>query len=446
MWAVLFLFSLGDVESAVFESIIETNKRGFAFLGKFAFGHQPKGDVGEIRIELETMDFLPPDHSVLDVLLYDDEDYSWSNVYDRDGYKKGMTCEQMRRFAKNWDKKKDKIEGPDWQMQMDGLKFMNKSVLIKEATRDRFWYVAVANCHHFEMLEYEISFTNLIGTHWNKQFSVDEQGLLVAYIFAAVVVTALSVAAVFSTIKVYKNDKYCHHLLKLTVGSLLLECFSIILWCVHLDAFSHNGIGHPKLTGVADGVEILATTVLMMLLLLLAQGWAIRSTRMTRGKLLLTCCSVYFIFKLTILIWSKVGENPAAVYNPTFLRVMEYLVDLSWVAFSTVFWIMLYHSFKEEKGDGKKWLFGKLGLFFGPWMIAMPLTTLLTLDVAPWAREKSVRCTHLALIQVGYGALVWLMWHTRVADYFETSVPVIAYDRVTSNPLADLHLDDGFDL
>jgi len=241
--------------------------------------------------------------------------------------------------------------------------------------------------------------------------------------------------------RIWSKDNYVHHILKILNIALFAQWLSVLVNCCHYMVFGKDGKGLPTSSHFATSIDAFATTVFMFMLLLLAQGWTIKTTRLTGRNFILGCCASFLILRWVVLIYSITIEDPAATEVPAFYQFMLYLTTIVWLGFAGAFCVLTYRSWKGEPVEDKKTLFKRLGIVYGVWIISLPLTVLITLDVAPWARDKAVFYTHLLLTQAAYAVMILLMWHSRVGDYFETSVPVVAYDRVNSHALADMEIN-----
>jgi len=414
-----------DVESRV----------GFAFVGKFVFTNDPQSwlGVGTVMINLTREEAFSHGFPPMNVLLYDDEDYSWPSIYDR-GYK-DMPCGDMVKKATNWLGAEGRGEWTvDWS---GGQKEVSLFSAISEELRTRTWYVALANCEPFEGIHARVEFKNTRYSPGNQQFGADELGLDTLFILACVLFWVLLGINLFSLVKVWQREHYIHHVLKIFTFSLVLQLAAFQLHAYHWGTYATDGMGHEDWDDIADVVHLCAQVSLMFLLLLMAQGWTISSNRLTGRNFIFGSCILFFTLKLVLEMWAAILEDPAATKQPITYDVFSLVLTVIWLVFGFYFGYLLITSFTEESNPTKRLLFRGLGIVYGPWMLGHPVVILLSMFISAWVRDITIRTTSVSISIIGYAVMVFLMWHTRVSSYFETSVPIINYDRVIAASMAD---------
>jgi hypothetical protein len=427
----------------VFAKVVEldvSSRTGFAFVGKFVFtnDHTSWNTIGTIMVNLTMDETFPHGFPPMNVLLYDDEDGGWPMIYDR-GYK-DIPCPDMLVRAVTWQKE---LGHAEWTIDWSDKKEVSLFTGISEKMRTRTWYVALANCEPFEGVHARIEFKNTRYSPGNQQFGADEVGLDTLFILASVAFWILLGLNLFSLVKVWQREHYIHHVLKIFTFSLVLQLAALQIHVIHWSTYAVDGQGHPDWDDIADVFHVCAQVSLMFLLLLMAQGWTITSNRLTGRNFIFTCCSIFFALKLLLELWTAVLEDPAATEQPFVFDAFSLCLTIMWLIFAFYFGYLLIHSFTEESNPVKRSLFKGLGIVYGPWMVGHPGVILLSMAIAPWLRDVVVRTTSVSISTIGYAVMVFLMWHSRVSGYFETSVPIINYDRVLASSLADEGDNDG---
>jgi len=309
--------------------------------------------------------------------------------------------------------------------------------------RARTWYVALANCEPFEGVHARIEFRNIKYSPGNQQFGADEVGLNTLFILASVVFWTLLSLNIFSLVKVWQREHYMHHVLKIFTFSLVFQLAAVQTHAYHWSTYAVDGIGHEDWDDIADIFHLCAQVSMMFLLLLMAQGWTINSNRLTGRNFIFGCCAAFFTLKLLLELWTAVVEDPAATVQPFVYDIFSLALTIMWLIFAFYFGYLLIHSFTDESNPVKRGLFRGLGIVYGPWMMGHPGVILLSLAIAPWLRDVVVRTTSVCISTIGYSVMVFLMWHSRVSGYFETSVPIINYDRVLASSMADEADNEG---
>ena len=175
---------------------------------------------------------------------------------------------------------------------------------IYQKARPRTWFVALgdADCYGFEDISFKLTFQNSGGA-WKREFGVNEQGLNLLYGIFLLAYLGL-IGLQFYSRSMYR---YYHHLPKLLMTVLTAEGFSCFLFTIHFLTYTFDGEGLPLIKFFAECAQAFSKLVLVLLLVLVAQGWTVvraevQYRRVTVGMMLgLTFAT------LVLLIW---GEYP----------------------------------------------------------------------------------------------------------------------------------------
>lgn len=157
-------------------------------------------------------------------------------------------------------------------------------------------------------LQYDI---NLVNVHPNDsaahpltfQYPYDQQNLLEMYlIFMLVYIVLLPM-------QIYAVRLQKHPVTRLFTLSLLSEFVSLALITAHLIRYAANGVGEPNMQAAGDVLDILSRTTFMLILLLLAKGWAVTRQQISRtGWIILMSIWVpYCAFHVFLYIWDRVS-------------------------------------------------------------------------------------------------------------------------------------------
>lgn len=172
-------------------------------------------------------------------------------------------------------------------------------------------------------LQYDI---NLVNVHPNNfaahplsfQFSYDQQNLLEMYfIFMLVYIVLLPM-------QIYAVRRQKHPVTKLFTLSLLSEFVSLALITAHLLRYAANGVGEPNMQTAGDVLDILSRSTFMLILLLLAKGWAVTRQQISRTGwiIMMSIWIPYCAFHVFLYIWDRVRQY---LYN----LMIDYLIRLS---------------------------------------------------------------------------------------------------------------------
>ena len=107
---------------------------------------------------------------------------------------------------------------------------------------------------------------------------------------------------------------------------LLLPFSALAFICLHYGLFAANGQGIIILSVLGEVLEIISQSLFMLLLLLLAMGWAITRQELNCKILLFGLWTTYTILSCLLYVWMKVRNLPKNDYwNADMSHMTEYL-------------------------------------------------------------------------------------------------------------------------
>ncbi|XP_011180193.1 integral membrane protein GPR180 [Zeugodacus cucurbitae] len=303
---------------------------------------------------------------------------------------------------------------------------------ISEVTEPRFWYVALTACYrnrttckwqaydhlksHNE-LNYDIY---VVNTHPNNsaahpltfQFSFDQQNLLEMYMIF------LLVYMVLLPVQIYAVRLQKHPVTRLFTLSLASEFVSLAFITVHLIKFALNGVGMPNMQTAGDILDIFSRTTFMLILLLLAKGWAVTRQQINRtGWIILMSIWVpYCAFQMFLYVWDKTEVDIIS-------DIDEYQTWPGWIvlilrtSFMTWFLYELRNTMKYEHSTKKLDFLLHLGASSLVWFIYLPIVAIVALQVSPMWRYKLLLGITNSADCLAYCVMTGLLWPNRSGQY-----------------------------
>lgn len=100
-----------------------------------------------------------------------------------------------------------------------------------------------------------------------------------------------------------------HPVTKLFTASLCIEFISLWLILIHMIRYASNGVGNESIKIMGDIFDIFSRVSFMLILLLLAKGWAVTRQQISRSDwiLLLSIWIPYCGFNVFLYIWNRVS-------------------------------------------------------------------------------------------------------------------------------------------
>ncbi|XP_018798933.1 PREDICTED: integral membrane protein GPR180 [Bactrocera latifrons] len=303
---------------------------------------------------------------------------------------------------------------------------------ISEVTEPRFWYVALTSCYrnrttckwqaydhlksHYE-LNYDIY---VVNTHPNNsaahpltfQFSFDQQNLLEMYMIF------LLVYMVLLPVQIYAVRLQKHPVTRLFTLSLASEFVSLAFITAHLIKFAINGVGMPNMQTAGDILDIFSRTTFMLILLLLAKGWAVTRQQINRtGWIILMSIWVpYCAFQMFLYVWDKTEVDIIS-------DIDEYQTWPGWIvlilrtSFMTWFLYELRNTMKYEHSTKKLDFLLHLGASSLVWFIYLPIVAIVALQVSPMWRYKLLLGITNSADCLAYCVMTGLLWPNRSGQY-----------------------------
>jgi hypothetical protein len=318
----VILVSQSGVEAKVKDAQV-SSENGFAYVAKFTFdvtGTNPPGcytptEIAPPQSAQVTFEVGNPVSGLsgMQLYLFTDEADSWPAVWrPRPGECHQRTAifggrfEGQRTGHVPCDGKINITSGDRWAPPVlaPGSPFTFTRVIHVNA-RPRTFYVALGHvdCTPFTDISIKVTLQNP-GDSWHSEFGVNEQGLNTLYLVFFVAYCVLCGLQLYSS-KLYRLN---FHLPKMLTKVLLIEWISTVLFCAHFLTYTSDGVGWPLAKFFAEVLQALSQLVMLLLLVLLAQGWTIVRQEVQQKELLKVMICVLGLSTFLILLW---GEYPA---------------------------------------------------------------------------------------------------------------------------------------
>ena len=191
--------------------------------------------------------------------------------------------------------------------------------VIQDLSQPRFWYVSLVACYrdvssnctwkpYEEDVELDFNIWLVNGNPYSKnqnpleyQFSFDNQDTVEIYLVFLICYLCLT------PLEIYAVNRQKHPVPKLFTVGLLFGLTGVFFNVVHCLKFAFDGEGVNS-AAIAGGVlDILSQTLLMLLLLLLAKGWAITHKELTWKPVIFSIWAMYGLVHVLLYVWNLVS-------------------------------------------------------------------------------------------------------------------------------------------
>ncbi|XP_075212644.1 integral membrane protein GPR180 isoform X2 [Lycorma delicatula] len=302
------------------------------------------------------------------------------------------------------------------------------TINVTDLKEPRFWYVSLVACyrnmttcewHHLDeeaVLEYDIWLVNgnPNASSFNPlvyQFSFDRQNTMLLYL------VFLLCYLVLVPLQLYAVMRQHHPVTRLFTLSLLLEFVGLIFNLTDVIKFSLDGIGFHRLAIAGDILDILSRTTFMLLLLLLAKGWAVTRMELTWKPLVFTVWIVYGVVHILLYVWNMTEVDIIE-------DIDEYQTWPGWLILvlrcQIIVWFLLElrTTMLYEHNAKKLHFFLHFGASALVWFIYLPIIALIAMQVPAFWRFKLLLGITYSADCLAYCVMAHLLWPTRSEQYF----------------------------
>jgi len=360
----------------------------------------------------------------IQIWLFDDEDASWPAVY-----KKDIVCEKARSKSKTCNTgqpcTKCEVDAP---VSVDGkFRCTLNQQKITEGSRPRYWFVVLGKCDTGKTIpadvSYGVHFVQALRSDWNKEFGKNWMGLQTFFVLFFVLYV-IFVAVHFSGVyKLRAKLEFMHPMVQLFALVVALQFVMILLSLVHYGGFVSNGKGYPGVLETSEICDAVVRVLFVLLLILLAKGWAISGNELTQKWLIIGGCITFLVIHVVIVLLEYAVKDDADTSQGAGVIFMHIVLLIGWLCFGGLFSYHIYKSYKQEDNPVKAVLYRNLALVYVPWMLAYPFTTLLVFFLPDWQRGRILVMVDVTFNTVAYFVLSFLLWPSRAEEYFCISTP-----------------------
>ncbi|CAG9578901.1 unnamed protein product [Danaus chrysippus] len=311
--------------------------------------------------------------------------------------------------------------------------------VIQNNGQPRYWYVSIVSCyldeetcswHHYsgapskdnttltdipQTLEYDFWLVNgspnlSIYNSMLYQFSFDRQNTLELYLMFWLCYIILL------PVQIYAVRTQRHPVTKLFTSSLVLEFIALCFNVLHTVKFAADGEGFEGLSVAGDILDILSRTLFMLLLLLLAKGWAVTRLELTYKPLVFGVWLVYGVVHILLYVWNTtevdiIEEIDEYQTWPGWLVLTLRVVIMSW------FVLELRNTMMYEHNMPKLNFLLHFGASSLVWFVYLPIIALIALQISPLWRFKFLLGITYSADCLAFCVMAHLLWPTRSEQY-----------------------------
>ncbi|KAK8748789.1 hypothetical protein OTU49_015993, partial [Cherax quadricarinatus] len=315
---------------------------------------------------------------------------------------------------------------------------------IQDVNNPRFWYLSLVGCMRNSSCEWQHVATplhveydlNIVNGKPNAadhnpfeyHFSFDKQDTVEIYL-----VCVLFYGCVLVPLQVYAACRQIHPITRLFTATLVMQLAGLLFDTLHLLVFSFDGEGSEGVNIIGDLFNLLAQSLFMMLLLLLAKGWAITRMMLSHRLLLFLLWGLYSILILTLYFWNMMEVDVIE-------DIDEYQTWPGWLTLALRVLIMVWFLFElrntmtYEHNSNKLHFFLHFGAASLVWFIYLPVVALIALQISPLWRYKLLLGFTYSADLLAHSFMTYMLWPERSEQYL-----LLAYEADLSNELDEFN-------
>ena len=207
----------------------------------------------------------------------------------------------------------------------------------------------------------------------------------------------------------------------LTIG-IMGEVGAWLLSMMHFASYGSDGIGVLSLYITGSIFDLVGDLVIILLAILIAQGYARNSMSLTQTKLTFSFLGVVLVIYVAMDIWSSTsigGPKVQFLYDtaPGVIVLVLRLLLFAYFAYS------IYISVKAEKRKQKVDFFVVFGIAFAVWFLYLPIFVLIALAAPNYHRELFVTAISMVVDFVAWSSLTVLLSPKYIYKFFVVKDP-----------------------
>lgn len=203
---------------------------------------------------------------------------------------------------------------------------------------------------------------------------------------------------------------------KLIAVIVLLHTLGCLCATIHYSSFASNGVGLNGFLVVADLLDTVAQAVMMVVLILLAQGWCVTSATV-RDPMASRCVAVIVaLIYTTLFFWRVLGESRESTlyYYESVPGVLALIIRMFFCAY---FGLSLRITWREETNPKTRNFYLIFGGLYFLWFIVLVFIVLIAAATPPVYRERTVETMYTLQNWIASAVLV-LLFHPFIANRF----------------------------
>ena len=320
---------------------------------------------------------------------------------------------------------------------------------VRDVQRPRFWYLSFIACYrdHCEWLpsnysnvkiDYDIWLVN--GNPSVKEFNPLEHHF--SFEFHDVLEIHLAAFVIYLFVFIlwlYVFNTQRHLVTKILFVCVSGEIFGVFLKLIHVSVFASNGVGVDWLGKLGTLLDLATQCLFMLLLILLAKGLGIITDVVRLKSIIFSLWAVYTLFNIFLYIWNLLEIDNIISNTYEWQTIPGYTTLGLRVVVMFVFLYELRETFGGYRNLDDNPFIIHFGAFYLVWFCYLPVLAIITTQVSPLWRYKTIISINYAVDVLAYLVLIHLLWPSSSILYLVNGDrPLVTYDLEITGLLDDM--------
>jgi hypothetical protein len=248
------------------------------------------------------------------------------------------------------------------------------------------------------------------------QVTYDRQTLFFLYLFFGIVWLVGLAVNVYSSVALARRGAF-HPIVRLFTATIVVFECSLITQFIHHAVYAQNGIGLPGLEGFGLFLDLVSDIIFMLLLVLLAQGWAVSRQGIEHRFAMLGGALLFLVLDIILMFCMYFAISPASTAF-LFVTAPGIMLLVLRIAILAAFIVLSVRSAMTELDATKKRFYVTLGGVYSVYFVSLPVVALISAVLPAYISYKITMWIYTFIKTGAFGTMLYLLLPSKAEKYF----------------------------
>jgi len=280
-----------------------------------------------------------------------------------------------------------------------------------------FFAFAAPNCQALHDVNYRMN-VQRIDSPWSAEFGLNQTGLNTLYVVFFPLYVILMAMHLYSVRRLTATRPIVHIVLKTFTMTLFIEFLSTVGHLIHYLAYTTDGVGAYTLSRTSTIVDVIARTLLLFLLLSIANGWAVLYLEVERFRTIFIITAVYCGLAIGHSVFDFASNTPLDLGPPNGASEFETVVAVLGIVMAVWFVASAIQTVRSTEIEGRRNFLIMIAAAYGLYFVSIPVVAILSAKLSPQLRNKAPVMFTQVVTFMGFAGMVSQFWYTRSPRIF----------------------------